>query len=138
MNKQSVAHKIYSWDFKMALSSLEANFSLGLTYFEINFIRDHLNSKIFCTVCIIQPDLRNVCIYVCWGWRAMVLVWKSGNNLKELVLNPPCGLQGSTSGCQAQRQGPPPPEPSHWLGIICSSSLCFQSSWPFSENSNIL
>lgn len=67
----------------MSLTSLEANFSLGLAYFRINFIRDHLNSKIFCTVLLIQPDLRNVCIYlyVCWEWRAMVLVWKSENNL---------------------------------------------------------
>lgn len=51
----------------MSLTSLEANFSLGLTYFEINFIRDHLNSKMFCTVLLIQPDLRNVCICMCVG-----------------------------------------------------------------------
>lgn len=47
---------------KNSLTSLETNFSLGLGYYEINFTTDHLNSKIFRTLLLVQPDLRNFCI----------------------------------------------------------------------------
>lgn len=64
---------------KKSLTSLETNFSLGVAYYGINLITDHLNSKIFGTLLLIQPNLRNVSITyllacVLGTPRAMVLV----------------------------------------------------------------